>query len=257
MANLSDQLNTKLNARSGVNLGPKIRFDGNIFLKNEPDGKSFAEKLSELKIENQDDLIKEIIKQSQNGKSGEEILSALKSNPKSLELFKSAQKTLIARQETLKQQGEEIAAESSKGYVEEIAKKLKPAETLIATVGQVNSKQVEEEIARQTKQDAIVDDANNRKKQLSQWHSLAPRIMEDVKLKAVRVDIPGVEDLHTLIVKSVGTKNVRIDVVGSDATMKLIKAKQADLQRRLGKHDINLTDLRTHFSNKTKETSNV
>jgi len=90
-------------------------------------------------------------------------------------------------------------------------------------------------------------DGNDRKKQLSNWEELAPRIIEDSKNRAVRIDIPGLNDLETIIVRMRGG-NVLIQATGSKEVMQRLQANESELSRKLRTHNISLESLQAFDS---------
>ncbi|MCH2227101.1 MAG: hypothetical protein MK033_04945 [Candidatus Caenarcaniphilales bacterium] len=78
-----------------------------------------------------------------------------------------------------------------------------------------------------------------RKQQLAQWEILAPRLMEDGKNKAIRLDIPDVEDVKTVIVRMRGS-NVDIQAIGSKDLVSIFKTKEGILRSILAKKNVRM-----------------
>ncbi|NQY80388.1 MAG: hypothetical protein HRT47_08755 [Candidatus Caenarcaniphilales bacterium] len=82
-----------------------------------------------------------------------------------------------------------------------------------------------------------------RKQQLAQWEILAPRILEDGKNKAIRLDIPDVHDIKTIIVKMHGN-SVDIQAIGSRDLVKIFKTKEGILRSTLAKKNVRMGSTR-------------
>lgn len=82
-----------------------------------------------------------------------------------------------------------------------------------------------------------------RKQQLANWEILAPRILEDGKNKAIRLDIPDVEDIKTIIVKMRGN-SVDIQAIGSKDLVKIFKTKEGILRSTLAKKNLKMGSAR-------------
>ncbi len=82
-----------------------------------------------------------------------------------------------------------------------------------------------------------------RQQQLAHWEILAPRILEDGKNKAIRLDIPDVEDVKTIIVKMRGS-SVDIQAIGSKDLVKIFKTKEGMLRSTLAKKNVRMGSAR-------------
>ena len=91
-------------------------------------------------------------------------------------------------------------------------------------------------------QQAQQEQANDRKQQLANWDELAPRIIEDPLNRAVRIDIPGVVDVETLIVR-MKQNSVSIQAVGSKSAMDSLQARESELSQKLRSHNVTLGQL--------------
>lgn len=131
----------------------------------------------------------------------------------------------------------------------ELSSKLHSSETTMATAGQDHqSKQHQAtEAVREgnvDQQQAAYDHSQERKRQLANWEDLAPRIIEDPKNRAVRIDIPGLVDLETIIVR-IKNGEVSIQTVGEKNIMERLQASEASLGKKLREHNIQLGTLQT------------
>lgn len=249
-----NQSTQNLNSQKSLSIGKSILANGNVFLQEKSSGETFAEKLKELREQDDDqNILREIAKQAKQGKSQQEIVSTLMADPsKKAKLMEALQKGLLNKQVQVKQQNQEQMKQSSALVeTEDPATNLKPSEQNLAEAAQANTKTVTE-AAQQgnvAQQDGAAADAQDRKKMLAKWDKMVPRVIEDVKNRAVRVDIPGIEDLQSLIVRVSGN-GVSIQVAGSEQSMKLLKDHQGELRDRLSKHEIKLGSLKTFYAAK-------
>lgn len=148
----------------------------------------------------------------------------------------------LRKQEENKEKSKTQNQEESQKESRELANKFGNSESLNAQVGQVNHKQVTEalregNIAEQEAQ--YRDSSNERKRQLANWEELAPTIIEDPVNRAVRLDIPGVEDVETLIVR-MNKNGVGVQIVGSKGAMEQLIATESELAKRLHAYSIGL-----------------
>lgn len=159
----------------------------------------------------------------------------------------------LKRREIDKEKQQMIAGEDARKDSEEKIQKYTSSESTMATTAQSNHKvvtnavkegNVSEQQARQQH-----NEGNDRKKQLANWQEMAPRIIEDIKNRAVRIDIPGVYDLQTLIVR-MQQNQVVIQAVGSESAMTALKDREGELKSRLGKKNITVAQLDTFDINK-------
>ncbi|MCE2928405.1 MAG: hypothetical protein LW817_02100 [Candidatus Caenarcaniphilales bacterium] len=91
-------------------------------------------------------------------------------------------------------------------------------------------------------QEARQDNGNDRKKQLANWEDMAPKIMEDPTNKAIRIDIPGLVDIETLIVR-MKNGQVSVQAVGEKDTMAKLQASENLLGNKLREKNIQLASL--------------
>lgn len=154
----------------------------------------------------------------------------------------------LENQEINKEIQKVVHAEESTRDSHELSSKLHSSETTMASAVQDHqSKHQATEAVREGNvdpQQAAYDHAQERKRQLANWEDLAPRIIEDPKNRAVRIDIPGLVDLETIIVRT-KQGEVSIQTVGEKSVMERLQASEASLSKQLRKHNIQLGTLQT------------
>lgn len=128
---------------------------------------------------------------------------------------------------------------------EEVSSKYQTNETVKASVSQENQKAIvnavrEGNVAQQESQNQ--NDGNERKRQLANWEDLAPRVTEDTVNRAVRIDIPGLNDIETIIVR-MKRDAVSMQVVGSKDAMERLHLNQAELVRNLKDKNVKMASL--------------
>lgn len=128
---------------------------------------------------------------------------------------------------------------------EEVSSKYQTNETVKASVSQENQKAIvnavrEGNVAQQESQNQ--NDGNERKRQLANWEDLAPRVTEDTINRAVRIDIPGLNDVETIIVR-MKRDAVSMQVVGSKDAMERLHLNQAELVRNLKDKNVKMASL--------------
>jgi hypothetical protein len=139
---------------------------------------------------------------------------------------------------------------------EEISSKFNHSETVAADVGQLNHKQVTEAIreGNVAQQDSPSNDSGSRRKQLENWEDLAPKVIEDPINKAVRIDIPGINDIETLIVR-MNRGAVGIQVIGSKDAMGRLVSGESELAKKLREHNIVLDSLKAFDGDAVRQAS--
>lgn len=133
------------------------------------------------------------------------------------------------------------ATETEKHSNQELSSSLNNSETVKATSLQAHQAEVHDAVreGNVAEREAQHHDANDRKKQLANWEDLAPRITEDIKNRAVRIDIPGLNDIETLIVRMQKGK-VSVQAVGDDKAMQSLQGREAELRSKLASKNIQL-----------------
>jgi len=139
--------------------------------------------------------------------------------------------------------------EESNRLAEEIADKYSKSETTMAAAAQENNKVLTEAYreGNVAQEQTAHHDSNDRKKQLAKWEELAPRIIEDPKNRAVRIDIPGLNDVETLIVR-MKQDSVHVQIVGDKSTMERLQSSESELSRKLRDHNVKLASLQAFDS---------
>jgi hypothetical protein len=114
-------------------------------------------------------------------------------------------------------------------------------EATIATAAQENSKAITE-AAREGnvgQQEQRPSEDNSRQQQLANWELLAPRLIEDSTNRAIRLDIPDVEDIQTVIVR-MGQSGVTIQAIGSEDMVNSFSTREGVLRSALAKKNVRL-----------------
>jgi len=118
-------------------------------------------------------------------------------------------------------------------------------ESTMASVAQENSKTITE-AAREGnvgQQEQRQSEDGQRQQQLANWELLAPRLIEDSKNRAIRLDIPDVEDIQTIIVRA-GDSGVDIQAVGSESMVSGLASREGMLKAALSKKNVRLGSLK-------------
>jgi hypothetical protein len=149
------------------------------------------------------------------------------------------------KQEAVKRQGQDESNRSA----DDLQNKFSTNEASVANAGQENQKQITEAVREGNlgEQQHAHDNSEERKEQLANWEDLAPRVIEDPKNRAVRIDIPGLPDIETVIVRMQGNK-VAIQTVGNGKIMEKLQSREKELVSRLSSHNISLDSLKTFDS---------
>ncbi len=149
----------------------------------------------------------------------------------------------LKREEYRREQDLKAASETEKHSSRELAQTLSDSETVRATNVQAHQAEVHDAVreGNVAEREAQQHNGNDRKKQLANWEDLAPRITEDIKNRAVRIDIPGLNDIETLIVR-MQKNQVTVQVVGDGKVMDALQSREAELKSRLASKNIQLAD---------------
>ena len=151
-------------------------------------------------------------------------------------------KTQMRKQEIQQEVSKTQAGEESLQDSQELSNKFNSSEATNANVSQANHKQITEAVreGNVAEQEANYQQASDeRKRQLANWEEMAPSIVEDTANRAIRIAIPGINDLETLIVK-MNQGKVGIQLVGSKDAMNQLMSSEAELVAKLSKHQIAL-----------------
>ena len=97
-----------------------------------------------------------------------------------------------------------------------------------------------------------VNDQSQRKMSKSQflanWERLAPLITEDITKRAVRIDIPMLNDVQALVLRMHPDRSITISLLGSEAMGELVKQHKEQLNRNLRHHNLSLKEFNTYRS---------
>lgn len=257
-------LNTgeKLNQKTG---DTKV-FNSNVFIKEAPKEKSFSDQLNELQKAN----VEQELNQAKLNTSGldnknqgllneqaQKIVSALSKEGINISPEEAIQLIEQRKLDLKKEQQGLVSSEALKQDAHEVAKKSSSNEAAIATAMQANQDEAKDAIQEGNvaqQEQAQDDSANDRKTQLANWDMLTPRVIEDIKNKAVRIDIPGIKDISTIVVRMRGNQ-ISIQAAGSETAMKLLQGGQGELNSRLNQHNVQLSELKTIDSSRLKRKS--
>ena len=83
---------------------------------------------------------------------------------------------------------------------------------------------------------------------LAAWEKLAPVVTEDITRKAVRIDIPMINDIQVLVLKIHPDRSLTASMLGSYAMGELIKQHKEKLDRNLRHHHLSLKEFNTYRS---------
>lgn len=118
-------------------------------------------------------------------------------------------------------------------------------ESTKAVVAQENSQAITEGVreGNVAQQEQRQSEDGQRQQQLANWELLAPRLIEDSKNRAIRLDIPDVHDIQTVIVR-MGQSGVDIQAVGSADMVDGFANREGLLRGALAKKNIKLGAVR-------------
>ncbi len=146
------------------------------------------------------------------------------------------------RQEDVRKAFSQSRAEEQEERVSEEKKHYYSSnEATIATAAQENSKSITE-AAREgnvAQQEQRQSEDSSRQQQLANWELLAPRLIEDSANRAIRLDIPDVEDIQTVIVR-MGQSGVTIQAIGSEDMVNSFSTREGVLRSALAKKNVKL-----------------
>jgi ribosomal protein S17E len=247
-----------------ANQGAHLQNGANAFIAKGPNKVSFAKEMSNLqnaneliKSENLDPALNQNITQEaltpeQEVSKFKSVLSqALANKGMDFDSLAPEVKEKLAlmqdavKQEAVKRQGQD----ESNRNAEDLKNKFSTNETTAANVSQENQKQITDAVreGNVAQQEQAQDKSDQRKQQLANWEDLAPRVVEDPKNRAVRIDIPGLPEIETIIVRMNGNK-VSIQTVGEGKIMDRLQSREQELVSKLSSHNISLDSLKTFDS---------
>ncbi len=88
----------------------------------------------------------------------------------------------------------------------------------------------------------------SKSKMLSAWEKYAPMVTEDLTKKAVRIDIPLLNDVQALVLRMNPDRSLTASLLGSYAMGELIKQNKDKLDRNLRHHQLSLREFNTYRS---------
>ncbi len=106
--------------------------------------------------------------------------------------------------------------------------------------------------AGQAQTTPISDNGQNKKysrpQLLSLWEKFTPQITEDITKRSVRIDIPLVYDIQTLVLRLNPDRSVTASMLGSKEMAELIKNNKDRLDKNLRHHHLSLKEFNTYHS---------
>lgn len=97
----------------------------------------------------------------------------------------------------------------------------------------------------------VYDQAQRRmskSQMLAAWEKFAPLVTEDITKKAVRLDIPLLNDVQAVILRMHPDRSVTASLLGSQQMGELIKQNKDKLDRNLRHHHLSLREFNTYRS---------
>ena len=88
----------------------------------------------------------------------------------------------------------------------------------------------------------------NKAQMLEAWEKFAPVVTEDLTKKAIRIDIPLINDIQALILRMNPDRSISASLLGSEAMGELIKNNKDRLDRNLRHHQVSLREFNTYRS---------
>lgn len=260
MTDVSKQVNNAVQSKDLKQVAKGAgMINANKLMSESSETKSFAENLAELQQNDQDtQSLRDMVKQDPKSKIKQEVVSSTNATLKKA-VVNPEQKIATGAQEAIKEQQKQTLQSAEAQDAEDLAGKHKTSEAAMADASQANQKQVNDAIKEGNvdEQRAREEEANSRKQQLANWQELAPTIVEDIKNRAVRIDIPGLTDVETLIVRMKSANAVDIQAVGSKAAMDMLRNAKGALGARFAKHGMKVNDLKTFFSGDVNKEGNA
>lgn len=87
----------------------------------------------------------------------------------------------------------------------------------------------------------------SRSQILSMWEKLSPTVTEDPMKKAVRIDIPLVNDVQALVLRMHPDRSISASLLGSEIMKDLIKKNKDKLEKTLKYHHLTLKEFNTYI----------
>lgn len=88
----------------------------------------------------------------------------------------------------------------------------------------------------------------SRSQMLSIWEKMSPSVTEDGSKKTVRIDIPLLKDVRTLILRLHGDRSVTASLLGSEGMAELIKQHKDKLEKNFRNQKLSLREFNTYRS---------
>lgn len=88
----------------------------------------------------------------------------------------------------------------------------------------------------------------NKSQILANWEKFAPVVTEDITKKAIRIDIPLINDVQALVLRMNPDRSITASLLGSQVMGELIKQNKEKLDRNLKHHHLSLREFNTYRS---------
>lgn len=88
----------------------------------------------------------------------------------------------------------------------------------------------------------------SKAKVLENWERLAPSVTEDVMKKAIRIDIPLVNDIQALVLRLNPDKTISASILGSQIMSDMLRQNKDKLDRNLRHLNLQLRELNTYYT---------
>ena len=88
----------------------------------------------------------------------------------------------------------------------------------------------------------------NKSQMLAAWEKFAPIVTEDVTKKAVRIDIPLINDIQAIVLRMHPDRSITASLLGSYEMGELVKQHKDKLDRNLKHHHLSLREFNAYRS---------
>jgi hypothetical protein len=177
----------------------------------------------------------------ENAKTKKATQTQAKATTVSEEEFKGQDKLNAERRQVAQEKSRTQNQEQARRTTSESTAKTHANEAALAHAAQAHDAVKEGNVAEQNYE---ADPDKQRKEQLQNWEDLSTKIVEDVVNKAVRIDIPGLSDISTVIVRMNGS-SVQIQTIGSGEVANMLMNKESQLKAALSKRNVRMHSLQS------------
>ncbi len=88
----------------------------------------------------------------------------------------------------------------------------------------------------------------SKSQMLSTWDKFAPTVTEDITKRAVRIDIPLINDVQAIVLRMHPDRSLTASLLGSYEMGELVKQNKDQLDRNLRHHQLSLREFNTYRS---------